>query len=254
MKKLITSIIYLFLIVNSNAAFAQKDRQQEDKLPLIEWQATLGINIGATSPIPTPRFIDKIYTWYPNINPSFTLTMTHHFRKAPRHGVALSVFADKRSFRATTRINGMPISLAGDKATFTGDQNTSFDGRYVGITPLYVFTTKNRKVNIYSGVYLSMLFGSKFQVKLDGDGILRDNEGNESFLQEGEIKTMSYDDLVSPIEAGLQIGTDVFLNKHLGLTFRFNAGLTRATKKEFFEITGQYLHNLYANLGVTYRL
>ncbi len=242
MKKILN--ILILLVISSIGLLAQNKP--------IEWSTSLGLNWGATAPVPTPPQITKVYAWYPRTNPSFSLTGIHRFKGTKSHGIGFSFMVERKGFSATTRAEDLPISFAGESATFTGDQNTSLDARYIGVPVFYVASFLDNRINIYAGFYMNLLMGAEFAIKLDGDGIIKTKDG-EGPIMEGEIKKIPYNNLVHPMDLGLQFGVDFYITNQLGISLRLNSGMSSATKDEFIQMTGQNLHNIYAFTGICYR-
>ncbi len=256
MKRL---LIYIGIILSlSNPVSAQESFSGDgNQAPLI-WQASMGLNFGATSPVPPPNEIDKVFAWYPKTNPVFTLSAIHHFNGTKNHSIGFSFNIERKGFSATTAVKKLSVNLEGETAKFSGNQNTNFDARYVGVMPVfYMVSFLDHRICLYSGFYMNLLLSADFMIKLDGDGTLSTQgpEGKEVSvpLAEGTIVKNSFKDHVRPIEMGLTFGSDFFFTKRLGLSLKFSAGLTSATKDEFARISGQNLHNLYTSIGVCYR-
>ncbi len=224
--------------------------QNKDQKNPLRWRISMGLNFGATSPIPTPKEITKVYVWYPNINPSFSLMGVQNFNE--KDGLGFIFTMEKKSFGATTNVEKLSINVEGEKMFFSGDQNTSFDARYVGSAIVYTRNFLDNKINVYTGLSVNFLIGSDFIIKLDGDGTIS-NETDSSPLNSGTIVKRTFNDYINPTELGFVIGSDFFFTKNLGVTLRFNAGLTNATKEEFTNMTGQSLRSLYGFLGLNYR-
>ncbi len=241
--------IVLVIFVSTTNFFGQTKRVSE---PIL-WRISMGLNFGATSPIPKPSEVTKVYVWYPRVNPSFSLIGIQHFNETHKHGIGFGFTIERKSFGATTRVKKLPFNSGGEKSFFSGDQNTTFDARYIGSMVFYN-RNFNDRINIYSGIFMNLLLGADFLVKVDGDGIILSSDGKDSSSPNpGGISENKCNEHISPMDLGLVLGCDYFFTERVGLTFRFNAGLTNATKEEFYKISGQNLHNLYGFLGLNYR-
>ncbi len=240
---------YFILIVFISASIlAQKENKKEPVL----WRFCMGTNFGATTPVPKPKEVTKIFVWYPNINPSFSLMGIQHFKENHKGGIRFGFMIEKKGFETTTSVEKLSINVEGEKMFFSGNQKTIFDARYFGSMLAYN-RNFNDKVDVYSGIFMSLLVGADFYIKLDGDGVISSPEGESSPLNEGTIVKQSFNEQVSSMDLGIFIGSDYFFTDKIGASFRFSAGLTNATKKEFYKLTRQKLHNLYGFIGVIYR-
>ncbi len=240
MKKLIYILFLLVFSANCLNAQSLKKISQE-----IVWQAFGGLNLGATSPVPTPDGVKEIYAWYPNTNPSIGITGIYHFDKARKHGLGISIQAERKSFRATTRLENLKAGANSgpNDLPISGNQRTSFEARYIGLPIFYNVSLAKHRVNLYVGSYASLLLGAEFKIVLDSEPESLDDSG---------FQRVNLTDYVRPMEIGLLFGSDFFFTDDLAATLRFNAGLTSATKEDFSKV-GFPLHNLYAFVGVTYR-
>ncbi len=238
-------IITFAILLSALSLSAQTSKEVKPKF--ITWQAFAGLNFGATSPVPVPKGITKVYAWYPNTNPSVGITGIHKFNGSKHHGIGFSLQAERKSFKATTKLENLEVGDASqyeqDSETISGNQQTSFSARYISLPIFYVASLAKNKVNLYVGSYASLLLGTEFKIVMDTD---------PETLDDSTFQRLSMDDYVRPYEIGFIFGTDYFFNNNLGATLRFTAGITSATKDEFANI-GYSLHNLYALLGITYK-
>ncbi len=242
MRKLIIILIGLLATLSLMA-----QTSKEIKPTLITWQAFAGLNFGATSPVPVPEGVTKVYAWYPNTNPSIGLSGIYKFRGSKIHGIGFSLQAERKSFKATTKLENLEIgdtSQYGQSGeTISGNQQTSFSARYISLPVFYIASLVENKLNLYAGTYASLLLGTEFKIVMDTD---------PNTLDDSTFQRLSMNDYVSPFEIGVILGSDYFFSNNLGATLRFTAGLTRATTSDFTNI-GYPLHNLYALVGITYR-
>ncbi len=237
MKRLLIIICILSLVQGIQA----QEKPAEKKL--FTWQAFAGLNLGATSPVPKPKSVTKVYAWYPGSNPCFGITALYH--PSEHHGLGMSIMAERKSFSATTQLKNMKIGTddnAGEP--ISGNQRTSFEARYLTMPIFYNASLVHGRINLYAGVYASLLLKSDFQIILDTD---------PESLDESSFIRKSLDNIVRPMDVGLILGGDFFFTQNLAFTMRLTTGLTSATKDSFAQMSGQNLHNLYAFLGVTYR-
>ncbi len=240
--------IVLVIFISTTNLFGQTKR----KLEPILWRISMGLNFGGTSPVPKPSQITKLYVWYPRVNPSFSLMGIQHFNETHKHGIGFALTIERKSFGATTQVKELPVNIEDERLFFSGNQNTTFDARYIGSMVFYNRNLSDR-INIYSGFFMNLLLGADFLVKLDGDGVISEGNGDESSLNKGAIVKREFSKYVSPMDLGFVLGCDYFFTERIGVTFRFNAGLTNATKEKFYDLSGQNLHNLYGFLGLNYR-
>ncbi len=240
--------IILFLLL-SLSSFSQKTQKTSQAL---SWKVTMGFNFGATSPVPKPSEITKIYVWYPKINPSFMVTTIQRFNEKAKGGMAFSFIMERKGFSTTTQADKLPMTVEGEKMFFSGDQNTTFDSTYLGAMMAYTHSLANNKVEVYSGLYMNLLINSDFIIKLDGDGKV--STGDESTaLNAGTIVTQVFSDQIAPMEMGIVVGSDILITRNIGVSLKFTGGLTTITKEEFNKLIGQGLYNFYGFLGINYR-
>ncbi len=237
--KRIFILFSLAIFISLTQAFGQKKAERK----AFTWQAFAGLNLGASTPIPTPKSVKEIYAWYPNSNPSVGVTVLYRFKGSKRHGLGASLLAERKSFSATTRLEGFKIG-EGAASTISGNQRTAFEARYLTLPIFYNVSLAKQRINLYTGVYTSLLLKSDFKIILD--------TAPES-LDEKTFIRKRFDNIVSPIDVGFYLGADFFITSYLGFTMRISTGLTSATKDDFAKMSGYNLHNLYTFLGVTYR-
>ncbi len=209
-------------------------------LKFLSWQAFAGLNFGATAPVPVPEGVTEVYAWYPNTNPSVGIMGVHQFRQGKPHAIGFALQAERKSFRATTKLENLKVA---DAEPISGNQRTDFSGRYLTLPIFYMANLSKDRVQLYAGAYASLLLGSEFNVTLDSD---------PESLDEGTIVVTPMNDFVRPYDIGLILGANIFFSTNLGLTLRFTSGLTTATKESFRD-TGYPLHNLYSFVGLAYR-
>ncbi len=243
MKKYLIVLILLFI----TNIFGQ-----EKKSNPVKWRVSMGLNFGATTPLPKPSEVTKIYAWYPKVNPSFNVMAIQKFGKSKKNGVAFGFTLERKSFSTTTSVNKLPINVEGEKLFFSGNQNTTFDSRYLGVLMAYTRSFHNNKIDLYSGFFMNLLLGADFIIKLDGDGKVSDGT-ESSALNAGTMVKRIFSDQVNPMELGYTIGSDFFITKNIGVTLRFNIGLTNTNNEEFYKLTKHNLHNLYAYTGICYK-
>lgn len=216
----------------------------------MQWGATVGLNIGATAPLPIPQEITKTHAWYPNTNGVVALWGRVRFCSSP-WGLLVGLESERKAFSATTSAVDLPIQIPGvDTAgpiPFTGLQNTELQTSYLTMPIMATFATKDERFILQMGLYHSLLLSGNFYVKVDGDGTIAGAP-----IAPEQILRFDFSDEVHAHDFGLRIGAEYFFTPKVGISARFNFGITPALKEEFRAIPSK-MHHMYAMIGASYR-
>lgn len=216
----------------------------------MDWGGTAGLNIGATAPLPIPQQITKVHAWYPNTNGVIGLWGRMRFGTSP-WGLLFGLESEHKAFSATTSVQDLPIQMPGfeqvDDMTFTGLQNTELQTSYLTMPITATFATKDERLVFQLGMYHSLLLSGSFRVKIDGDGTISDTP-----IAPERILAFDFSDYVGAYDFGLRLGAEYFFTPRVGISARFNFGITPALKEEFRSIPNK-MHHMYGMIGASYR-
>lgn len=231
----------------------------EKYIPNWELKTAVLFNIGAMAPIPVPKPVKKIYTWYPNINPSLNFTITRWMNK--QWGLTTGVSVEVKSFEATTRIENMEINVldsdgSGLRGHFTGDSNTDIKANYFTIPLMASWRTKNEKLNLNFGFYGAFLMKGHFKQIIDGnlhveaiDGVTQDNP----YDMEMDLSKFDFDDRISNYDFGIRADAEYFFTPRLSGIVGVRFGLSN-TMKSSFDYMKYKMYNMFGTFGIGYRL
>lgn len=254
MKRLIRKIAILGLALASSL-FALQAQTNVDDSPWIVTVQT-GLLFGAAAPIPVPKAVQKVYTWYPKLNPTLNVVVTRRLsgRLAP-FGVFAGFSCEFKGMEATTQVKDLAISLQEGqdvlKGTFTGDNLTSIHNGYL-VLPFGASYHFGGKVpmSVEAGLYASLLLQGSFKTIIDGRMTLAEREGAEMEL---ELQEFDFSDRFNPIDFGAHLTFNVYPWPRFGFSAGLKYGLTSIVKKDFDAIPFK-LHNVFGMVGFSYRL
>ena len=246
MNKILTSITTLVV----SMLVAPHVCAQTPKLKM-EYGLAAGLNVGATTPLPKPTSVDKIYTWKPHMNFALKGWTTMRFCKYPNWGLTSGLEFEKKGMYASTHVEGIDINMGKYGylgKTYTGNNSTDFSMSYLTLPVVATYLTNNECIRIHAGFYLSYLMENNFKVALDGDGTT-----DLGPFFPGQIVDFDFSDQFNSWDFGGRVAIDFYFTPRIAMTGQVNMGIT-PTLKRSFDAMPFSLHNVYSFVGFTYHL
>lgn len=223
----------------------------EDKDDL-EFGIKAGLNVGATTPLPKPKAIDKIYTWNPLMNIAIKGWLSYHLPDTKGWHLDTGLEMERKGMYVCTHATDMRINIGdGQEAAwglFTGNNSTEFINYYLTLPMLVAYHTSKDKFRMQVGFYLSYLMQQSFKVTLDGDGTLNGDPISPDHLVDYDLS-----DHFNKLDMGVRVGFDYFFHQRLGVTAQLNMSFEPALDRSFTMMPFP-LYNIYAFAGFAYRI
>ncbi|MDU1889387.1 MAG: porin family protein [Dysgonomonas sp.] len=249
MKHLYTTILLLSLVMLNLKSFAQEDNSKNFDLSFL-----LGVNIGATAPLPLPEEVRKIKSYNPKFNPQLGFNLTYNLNN--RWGVGSGVTLDWKGMRVRDEVKYMYTSVTENKGQstltgyFVGKNMTNVDMTYLTV-PIYGTYRFSDKWQVKLGIYAAKALSTTFDGNVS-DGYIRIGEPTGQ-KQEIDEATFDFSDDVRDYDFGLLGGGEYRLNNRIGFYANLAWGLTPYFYSGSNPIKFK-LRNIYGTLGITYRL
>lgn len=250
---MMTKYIFMaFWLLSGAKGYAQ---QQGEKIKVVQYRITAGLNIGGLSPVPLPNTIREIKSYNPAFNPSLGLEAVYCFNK--RWSMGINPRLDFKGMKVKdsviyfhTRIQvGQGSQSSSFEGAFSGTNYTEAENLYLGI-PAFVEFTPHEKWHYRLGVYTAILLSAKFEGTVS-DGYIR-NGG--SLGEKVEITSASFDfaDEMLKIDYGLYGGVRKDIDQRFSIDLSLQWGLISAFPSSFTGISFP-MYNIYAQIGTGYR-
>ncbi|WP_329904625.1 outer membrane beta-barrel protein [Porphyromonas pogonae] len=244
-------LAFTFLFASAQLSFSQNDSSPKSFAKSWDFGITVGLNVGATTPIPKPKSVEHVYTWHPHMNYAVKGWGTYRFNDAPYLGLTTGIELERKGMDATTRVKDIDIKMAkygfpGEK--FSGDNYTEVNNSYITVPFLFSIITANDRLRLHLGFYASYTMQNTFKVTLDGDGLI---DGKP--MQEGGLVDFDFSDQIASYDFGYRFGIDYYFTSRIAVTGQANIGMSSAIKNKF-DVMPFDLHNAYGFLGISYRL
>lgn len=254
MKSRYTIIIALLLIsVFPKNIFAQ----DIDNNKTLDLSFFLGVNLGATAPMPIPEEVRKINSYNPKINPQIGMNLTYNLNE--RWGVGAGISIESKGMRVKDEVKYMYTSVvvseddgSNDRLTgyFVGKNMTNVDMTYITI-PIYGTYRFNDKWQVKLGMYAAKATSSKFDGNVtDGYIRIKTPTGEKQMIDEA---TFDFSDDVRDYDLGILGGGEYRLTNRVG----FYANMSWGLLPYFYSGSNPIrfkLRNIYGSIGITYRL
>lgn len=215
----------------------------------------LGMNIGATAPMPIPAEVRKINSYSPKFNPKLGVDLIYKIND--RWGAGAGVSLDWKGMRVTDDVKYMYTSVTlaegSEKLTgyFVGKNMTNVDMTYLTV-PIYGTYSFNERWRVKLGMYAAKALSSKFNGSVS-DGYIRIDTpvGQKQEITESGA-TFDFSEDIRDYDLGLLAGGEFRLTKRIGVFGSLQWGLlpffySGANPIEF------KMHNIYGTIGITYK-
>jgi len=244
MKIKYLSVFFVFFQISS---YSQSIEQKK-----FNYSVILGINIGATTPVPIPEEVREVKNYNPKINPQFGMNVIHNLNK--KWGITSGILIERKAMRVTDKVKYMKtgIVLDNDLVTgyFVGENMTNTDNLYLSI-PLYGSLKINEIWKVKLGVYGARALSKKFDGSVS-DGYIR-IDTTLGQKQEIDHATFDFSNDVQNYDFGLSLKSEYKTKNRLGVYANFNWGLTPYFKYDFALMDFQ-MRNIFGTIGIKYFL
>ena len=252
MKQFLTKIAALCIaaLMPLQSLFAQQE--QENKWDI---SAFGGLQFGAASPIPVPKEVTKIYTWYPKLNPELGVSVVRWMNLPDKNtwGLYSGVSCEFSGMEATTQVKELNVVMGeGEqvmKGHFTGDNLTEVRNGYLTIPLGVAYRNPSRTFSVRGGFYGSLLLQGMFKVVIDGH--LKTPELSEPLLI--DLAEFDFSDKIRSFDFGLHTVFTYHFNERVGVRAGVKIGFNSIARRDF-EALPFSLHNTFASVGISYRL
>ncbi len=251
----LTPLISLIIIgawsINSFGQETVNKKPQTNKWEII---ASAKFLVGASSPIPPPTQVRAVYTWYPKLNPWIGITIIRNLNGIFQDWALYSgVNCNFRGMEATTKIENLTIKMGtGDdriEGQFFGDNLSMIRNGYLSFPFGISYKLPNKKFSIQSGFYLSLLLQGSFKTIIDGR--LKAKGTTEPIPL--DLVHLDFSDKLKPFDFGMNLNFSYFPWERIGFIGGLDFGFIPIVRKDFDAIPFK-LHNIYASVGISYRL
>ncbi|MDL2304029.1 PorT family protein [Bacteroides sp. OttesenSCG-928-D19] len=220
----------------------------------IEYSIVLGVNLGATAPIPLPAEVRKIENYNPKFNPQLGLNIVYKLNK--KWGLGTGVLFNWKGMRVKDEVKYMYTSITEDNGEsyltgyFVGKNMTNVNMLHLTV-PIYGTYKFNDKWKVKLGIYTSKTLSNTFDGRVN-DGYMRvgDPTGQK---QEIDVATFDFSDDARDYDFGLLAGGQYSISNRIG----FYADLAWGLVPYFYTKSNPIqfkMTNIYGTLGVTYKL
>lgn len=255
MKNGILALFCLISSLLSPSLYAQEDTESGKSLKF-HYRIVAGLNIGGLTPVPLPDNIRKIKTFDPTLSPYIGVEGVYTLNN--KWSVGISPQLQYKGMKVKNEVMylhtiiqmGEGAEASSFEGAFTGTNYTEVKNLYLGV-PFFVQFTPKDKWHYRLGGYFGFLLNAKFQGTVS-DGYIR-NGG--SLGEKVQVTSASFDFAkhVRTFDFGLHAGAV----RDLGKKFTVDAGLQWGLRSAFpssFSGISFPMYNIYAQLGVGYRL
>lgn len=247
---LLKTVILLTIIIVSAPLKAEKNYEKTT------YRVKIGENIGGTLPMPFPAEIRKITSFKPIFSPYVAVEATRWFsdKWGMTAGLALdikgmSAGADVLYFRTELQVGDNPDDKF--KGVYSGFCEMNPKNVYVSL-PIMAAYRFNEAWDISFGAYFSYLGNGSFKGEAK-DGYIRN--GN-STGERVEITSASFEfaDYLRKFDMGIMVAGNWTFWKHFGAYAHLTYGFIPIFPNDFEGVGGYRMTNLFASLGLSYKL
>lgn len=217
-----------------------------------EHNVAVGLNIGATAPVPIPDNVREIKSYSPQFNPKLGYELLYHFHA--KWGVGIGAYLDYKGMATKSEVLYLNTIITSDdaefKGTFSGSNETTVKNAYLSF-PVHASYDFNNRWRVRLGMYAAWLLSSSFKGDVS-DGYIRNGgpTGEKVLISEA---TFDFSKEVNSFDFGLHGGGQMKVWKNLAI----NADLSWGLKPIFpssFEGTEFKMYNIYGLLGLVYKI
>lgn len=252
--------LFFIALFSLGLILTAQENNPTTKNSLWSFSARLGLQVGASTPVPTPKALDHIYVWYPGMNPSVQLSASRQLHSGSPWAVNVGLAIEKKGMEATTRVKGMDVAIISDSpyaedpdeeypGLFTGDNNTKVQLGYLTLPVQAEYSILSDCPKLRGGLYASLLLESTFRIIIDGTMVYDDPTLGSAQM---DLRELDFSNRVRGGDFGLLLGADYYFSNHIGVFADIKYGLLSMCSD--FKAIPYSMHNIYAGIGFTYRL
>lgn len=259
MKKNISIISIVVLLLVSTSVFAQTDRNKgiiKSSLIGLEYEVKAGFSIGGTAPIPLPEEIRGIDSYNLGMQIAIEGNVTKWLDPARQWGVSVALRLENKGMKTDATVKNYRMEIIGDggerlKGYWTGNVKTKVKNSYLTVPVLVAYQVAPRwRLNL--GPYVSYVLDGDFSGDVY-EGYLRENDptGNKVIFEDGKSAPYNFSKDLRKFQWGLQLGGEWKAFKHLNVYADLTWGLNDIFKKDFDTVSFA-MYPIYLNMGFGY--
>ncbi len=245
-------LIYCLFIFSLSAS-AQQDTSSIHRF---EHGISLGVNIGASSPLSFPATIRKINSWSPHFNPALGYECLYH--ATSRLGTGLGVRLDFKGMTVKDEVMYMhtKIILHNGSTTeitegyFTGSNETNIQNTYLTF-PVFVAYDPSPKWRFKLGAYVAVLLDSKFTGTVANGYLRKETPLGEKVLIDRTTFDLSAEQ--NKWDMGIHLSGQRLVSQKVAIATSFAWGLTPLFPKDKRSMDFN-MYNLYLTVGGVYKI
>lgn len=247
-------LVTLCSIMVASHLNAQDLVKKEQSPSPLEWSLHIGVNIGATTPVPLPAEIRKLTAYDPKFNPSLGVSVAYKLKERWHIGTGLTL--EWKGMKVHDEVKYMYTSVVleqgGEPLTgyFVGKNYTNANMSYLTL-PVYVSYQASKRWEVHTGIYAAKLLTKEFSGEVS-DGYLRigTTTGEKQFI---DAASFDFSDNINDYDFGCTAGAEYRLNSHIACNMNLNWALSPYFSNEENPISFK-MYNVYTNIGLNYRL
>lgn len=221
----------------------------------IDFDARLGLNIGAVTPIPIPEEIRSVGSY------------TYKFQPAVEFGARISLFGNtgiRTALRFEMKDMVACATVKNYKMTITGEDGKSLSGYWTGenntnsrnvmlSVPLELFFKLPGRFRLHAGPYASVMITRQFLGEVF-NGYLRENDptGDKIAYYDGATSSYDFSEEMKRFQYGASATLDYDIGDWFLISASMNWGFTDIFKSSFETISFD-MYPLFFNLSLGYR-
>ncbi|MCC8134909.1 MAG: PorT family protein [Tannerellaceae bacterium] len=242
------AITFIAIVILLMTGFSAQSQQMEKGTDL---SFSLGVNLGATTPVPIPDALD-ITRYNPRFNLTFGTNLAYYFNE--RWGIGTGITLDWKGMNVHTEVTDVHLSVdVPNVGTLTGyvtGKNTTQTNTLYLIQPVYGSFRITSRWQVKAGIYMAEVLHRKFKGDVSDVIILVESPAQQE--REIEYATFDYKKDVRKFDLGGLAGAEFRMNEHIGFFADFTWGFIPYFSSEVpIHFT---MRNIYFSLEVTYRI
>ncbi|NDV69609.1 porin family protein [Dysgonomonas sp. 25] len=243
------AILFLLLAVVPKVS-AQFDLGKNLNVDLV-----LGVNIGATAPVPLPEEVRKIDSYNPKFNPQIGVMTTYNINE--KWGIGIGATIDWKGMRVKDEVKYMYTTVEVEEGSdnkltgyFVGKNMTNVDMTHLTI-PIYGTYTFNDKWSVKLGIYAAKVLSNTFDGNVT-DGYIRLGTPTGE-KQEIDKAYFDFSENSRDYDFGVFGGGKFSLTDRIGCYANLTWGLLPYFYKNENPIKFK-MNNIYGTVGLSYQL
>ncbi|NDV79381.1 porin family protein [Dysgonomonas sp. 511] len=246
-------ITVFFFLCFSSFIYAQENTSF---LSNLEHRIVAGFNVGATAPVPLPREIRSVESYWPQFTPQLGYNVVYRFPS--NWGIGTGILLDYKGMGVKAKVKSLHTIvdvISGDKIEkidgyFTGKNKTEIKSAYVTI-PLFASYKINEKWDVKAGAYVSYKYSSEFTGNVT-DGYIREGSpiGERADI---DLAEFNFGEDMRSFDFGVHLGGEYSINRRFGAFVNLSWGFVPIFPSSFKGL-GYDMYNIYGTFGINYRI